>query len=168
MTIVFALLLLALVLAFVGYPLLRPAPDAHAESPATGQRDHLLVERENVLATLKDLEMDHSIGNLSRDDYDALRTGQRHRAVAILRELDEAGDAAETPANAQPSVFDHLALDTRLEDEIAAARQRLDTGEKATAETRPRCPVCNTPHAPAARFCSDCGTLLSQEPSHDR
>src|ERR671923_1772516 len=90
MVIVLTLLLLIAVLAFVGYPLLRPAVREADElaAPAEEQREQLLGERENVLSTLKDLELEHSIGNLSDGDYDALRAAQRHKAVAIFRELD--------------------------------------------------------------------------------
>ena len=87
MVVVLTLLLLIVVLAFVGYPLLRPAVLAAAgpAAPAEEQRAQLLGERENVLSTLKDLELEHSIGNLSDGDYDALRAAQRHKAVAIFR-----------------------------------------------------------------------------------
>src|SRR5579875_4108383 len=86
-----------LVLLFVGYPLLRPsAPETvEAVPPAVGQRERLLAEREQALSTLKELEFEHSIGNLSDDDYAALQSAHRHKAVAILRKLDA---AAATPA----------------------------------------------------------------------
>lgn len=160
MVLVVTLILLALVFAFVGYPLLRPASPTAIEGPAAGQRDQLLAERENTLAALKDLELEHSIGNLSREDYDALRAGQRRKAVAILREMDEVRDAVDAPVGSPPSALDNLALDTRLEGEIAHARRRIEAGTldgAAAAEPELACPSCGAPHAPAARFCSECG-----------
>src|SRR5579884_688981 len=163
MVVVVTLILLALVVAFVGYPLLRPSSPATAEGPAAGQRDQLLAERENALAALKDLELEHSIGNLSRDDYDALRAAQRRKAVAILRELDEVRDAVDAPADAPPSPLDNLALDARLEEEIARARRRLESGARDAVEPEPACPSCGAPHAPSARFCSECGARFDAE-----
>src|SRR5437763_9914930 len=121
MVVVLTLLLLIVVLAFVGYPLLRPAVREAAEpvAPVEEQREQLCGERENVLSTLKDLELEHSIGNLSDGDYDALRTAQRHKAVAIFRELDRLDDNGPVVAAQHPSALDHLTLDEQLEEQIA-------------------------------------------------
>src|SRR5919199_6721142 len=108
MVIRLTLLLLIVVLAFVGYPLLRPAVPETTEPavPAEEQREQLLGERENVLSALKDLELEHSIGNLSDSDYDALRTAQRHKAVAIFRELDRLDDPGPAAVSHHPSMLD--------------------------------------------------------------
>lgn len=185
MVLIVTFLLLMLVLLFVGYPLLRPsAPEAvEAMPPAARQRERLLAEREQALSTLKELEFEHSIGNLSDDDYAALQGAHRHKAVAILRELDAAATApAATPASsaagtmhspetadvsrALPLGADDPALDARLEDEITRARERLAVRSRDAQNQaervmdHPRCPACGSPHAPDARFCLDCGRLL--------
>src|SRR5436190_17448058 len=168
MVVVLTLLLLIVVLAFVGYPLVRPAVPAAAEpaAPAQEQREQLLGERENVLSTLKDLELEHSIGNLSDGDYDALRTAQRHKAVAIFRELDGLDDPGPAVVSHHPSMLDHLTLDEQLEEEIARARQRLngtdpDTtpGTEGPAVT---CPACGMTRAPHDNFCAHCGARLER------
>jgi hypothetical protein len=172
MVVVLTLLLLIVVLAFVGYPLLRPAVPAAAQptAPAEEQREQLLGERENVLATLKDLELEHSIGNLSDGDYDALRAAQRHKAVAIFRELDRV-DANGPPVAVQhPSVLDHLTLDEQLEEEIARARQRLNGTDPDTAPLAPEgrsgpasaCPACGTTRSSHDNFCAHCGARLER------
>src|SRR5438094_1927372 len=156
MVVVLTLLLLIAVLAFVGYPLLRPAvPEAIAPAaPMEQQREQLLGERENVLSTLKDLALEHSIGNLSDGDYGALRAAQRHKAVTILRELDHLDDGATTPVSRHPSALDHPTLDEQLEEEIARARQRLDGAQPETVPGMGAegavvtCPVCGTTRAP--------------------
>ena len=128
MIIAVTVLMLVAVLLFVGYPFLRPRAHVADELdlPATGQREQLLAERENALAVLKDLELEHDIGNISREDYDALRLAQRHRAVAIMRELDEVATPVSDATPAFHNVLDNLALDDRIEAEISQARRRLD------------------------------------------
>src|SRR5438552_8761775 len=135
MVIVLTLLLLIVVLAFVGYPLVRSAvrEAAGSAAPAQEQREQLLGERENVLSTLKDLEPEHSIGNLSDGDYDVLRAAQRHKAVAIFREIDRLDDPRPAVVAQHPSMLDHLMLDEQLEEEIARARWRLNGTDPDTA-----------------------------------
>src|ERR671930_262501 len=172
MVIALTLLLLLVVLAFVGYPLLRPAVPAGAEpaAPAEEQREQLLGERENALATLKDLELEHSIGNLSDGDYDALRAAQRHKAVAIFGELDRLDTDGPAVAVQHPSVLDHLTLDEQLEEEIARARQRLNGTDRAGAPLPPGgragragpCPACGTTRSSHDNFCAHCGARLER------
>jgi len=160
MILVVTVLLLALVLIFVGYPLARlPAADAPAPiSPALEQREQLLVERENALDALKDLEFEHSIGNLSDGDYAALQGAHRHKAVAILSELDSVDGASAMGSVAGVSDED---IDARLEEEIARVRQRLAAGEHEPVDIdRVSCPTCGASQALAARFCTACGGAL--------
>ncbi len=162
MILVLTVALLVAVLAFVGYPLLRAPGPAHDDrvAPAVGQRAQLAAEREHAIAALKDLEFEHSIGNLSDDDYESLRAAQRHKAVAILSELDRLDEPAPAAVAEAPLCTDHLALDARLEEEIARARQRLEAGRQRGADGAAPgvpCPSCGTLHHPSARYCSVCG-----------
>ncbi len=177
MILVVTLLLLAVVFVFVGYPLARPFPHEAvrpdpAPGPALSQRERLLAEREQTLATLQELDFEHGIGNLSDEDYAALQGPHRRKAVVILRELDAIGDEA---AGARPRLaVDDQVLAARLEDEIARVRTRLaapvSRGVTPTApnagpagvvdEAAPLCLKCGAPHAVAARFCAACGHKL--------
>lgn len=172
MILVVTLLLLAAVLIFVGAPLLRPSVTVsqQAPTPAAEQRAQLLSEREAALEALRDLEFERGIGNLDDADYAALRGAQRHKAVAILRELEtlDSGDApaqattattqgpAEAARATASTVRDEAALDARLEAEIAQARRRLAASLADGAAAR-RCPACAVLHAPGARYCTECG-----------
>jgi len=177
MILLFTFLLLAVVLAFVGYPLLAASQTApHDEAVATGaateQRERLMSERQSVLATLKDLRFDHEIGNLSDRDYDALQGPHRRKAVTILRALDHADDSAPATAErASAGTLEQLALDDRLEAKIARVRARLshpDAGTtangspfaSASASASMSCPDCGAPHALGARYCTRCGSLF--------
>ncbi len=178
MILVATLLLLAAVLVFVGYPLLHPgAPNTvEPSSPLLlGQRERLLAERERALSTLQELEFEHTIGNLSDEDYAALQAPQRRKAVAILRELDSIGDDGVNAPVSSPPLVDDPILDTRLEEDIARARARL-SGTPASDVVTPdaplpeaastsavMCPGCGAPHATGARFCAECGRPLRDD-----
>lgn len=169
MILVVTLLLLALVLVFVGYPLARPfvpEPVEPTPGPALGQRERLLAEREHALSTLQELEFERGIGNLSEEDYAALQGPHRRKAVAILSELDAMGD--DVGPAWSPAAVDEPALDARLESEIARARARLAGGDgrggaPVVQEASPLCPLCRTPHAATARFCVECGHRLRED-----
>ena len=129
MLLLVSLCLLAVVLVYVGYPVLRPGVSVHlGPSPRTRtleRHQRLLSERAKALAALRELEFERSIGNISEVDYAELRQAQRSKAVAVLREIDEI--SATVPARTAPSSMlddasDHEAY---LEDRIAGRRRQL-------------------------------------------
>jgi len=189
--VVYAALLFAL-LAFVGYPLLQAVNERSGEQdrPELGQRRRLLAEHEQALATLKDLEFEHSVGNLSDQDYAAQCAPYRHKAITILRELDRlAAGSARDGDDGERLVPPRSAgrLEDRLEDEITRARQRMEgAGDGVLQQRCPRCgslnraqsstcrtcglsfaglvicPNCHAGQARQARFCASCGAGLSE------
>jgi hypothetical protein len=129
MLLLVSLCLLAVVLVYVGYPVLRPGvPVQLGPSPRTRsleRHQRLLSERAKALAALRELEFERSIGNISEADYAELRQAQRSKAVAVLREIDEI--SGSVPARTAPSSMlddagDHEAY---LEDKIAGRRRQL-------------------------------------------
>ena len=129
MLLLVSLCLLAVVLVYVGYPALRPGvsvprgPSGRTRTLERHQR--LLSERAKALAALRELEFEHSIGNISDADYAALRQAQRSKAVAVLHEIDKIG-VTVSPRTAPSSLLDdagdHAAS---LEDRIAGRRRQL-------------------------------------------
>jgi hypothetical protein len=96
-----ALLAVAAVVV-VALPFLRepaPADDRLAPlSPAERRRLALAEERDQALAALKELELDHRTGKVTDEDYRALVGPLRRRAAETLRALDAyAGGMSETP-----------------------------------------------------------------------
>ena len=91
-----ALLLGALIavaaVVVVALPFLRepaPADDRLAAlSPAERQRLALAEERDQALAALKELELDHRTGKVTDEDYRAMVGSLRRRAAEALRALD--------------------------------------------------------------------------------
>jgi hypothetical protein len=114
-----ALLAIAAVVV-VALPFLRepePADDRLAAlTPEERERLALAEERDQVLAALKELELDHRTGKVNDEDYRALVGPLRRRAAETLRALDayaprsadQGGPMSEmppeTPERPQPAV----------------------------------------------------------------
>jgi len=82
------IILITLVL-FVAWPLLTNKKEA-----ATVRRSEVelaLEEKEIVIATLKDIEMDYRMGKLSDEDYQHLKDDFESRAVKSLQRLETLG-----------------------------------------------------------------------------
>jgi tetratricopeptide (TPR) repeat protein len=56
--------------------------------PPTRLESELLEERDHLLASIDDLDREHSAGEMDDADYQALRGGYVARAAAVLREID--------------------------------------------------------------------------------
>jgi Na+-transporting methylmalonyl-CoA/oxaloacetate decarboxylase gamma subunit len=82
------LVVLAAVVLVVSAPLRRdPEPP---EAPPT-EVAALEAEKEAKYREIRDAELDHRTGKLSRPDWEALDAQLRAEAMEILRRLDEAG-----------------------------------------------------------------------------
>lgn len=79
-----ALVLAALVAAFVIVPLRRPFHDS-SESP---RRAELEAMKEAKYREIKDAELDYRMGKLSEPDWRALDEELRGQAIEILKRLD--------------------------------------------------------------------------------
>ena len=84
--------------AWVLAPLFRAdAAQAERASGLLSRLSDLQSEREMALSALRDLEDDRSTGKISDSDYAALQARFTERAVAVLKELDEAEAASRGP-----------------------------------------------------------------------
>ncbi|MDO8532899.1 MAG: hypothetical protein Q7T26_12190 [Dehalococcoidia bacterium] len=102
-----ALVLLAWVVAFVGYPLLEArAGQATTESEAERRRKELRFQRDTAYAAIRELETDHELGTLSSNDMTTLREQYTLRAAMVLKELDdlEAGMTRQADADIEEGV----------------------------------------------------------------
>jgi hypothetical protein len=138
MLLLVSLCILAAVLVYVGYPVLRPGASVHrgssSRTPTLERHQRLLSERAKALAALRELEFERSIGNISDADYAALRQTQRSKAVAVLREIDELGIELKPRSGSSPisrtapsAMLDEVGDDHEayLEDRIAGRRRQL-------------------------------------------
>lgn len=141
------LALLALVAAFVGRPLFERSGTRVAEQDR--QLSSLLAERDRVLSSLQDLDMDRAMNKILEDDYQAQRAELLTEGAAILREID----------SLQPPDVDEDDK-SELEREIEREVARLRSAE-ASDEAR-FCPACGAEVSPGDRYCMQCGEPLME------
>lgn len=60
--------------------------------------ERLEEERRFLLSSIRDLEREHDVGDVSSDDFHALRDGYVARAAVVLRELEDGKDLRPPPA----------------------------------------------------------------------
>ncbi len=121
------------------------------------QIERLVARKSVLLQSLRDIEFDHETGKLSEEDYRRLKGDHEHRAVQVMRKLDELrGDDAERDDE----------IDSALEQRL---RQRADRQQGTPPEGGDQageaveCPDCGKQLEAEARFCSRCGTPLDEE-----
>lgn len=85
MTTVVSLAIALLTVGFVLSPLFRR--HTSTEEPNETIED-LLAQRDNLYATIKDLEFDYLAGKLDAQDYQSLRSKYEAEAIEVLRQLD--------------------------------------------------------------------------------
>ena len=74
---------------YVAYPLLWGETNAKppVEAPRS-DREAILREKEDVVADLKDIEMDYRMGKLSPQDYEDLKSEYEERAVEAFEQVE--------------------------------------------------------------------------------
>ena len=92
MEVLFGVLLLALVAAFVLRPLLAARSEEPGEDPRLAD---LELRKEAKYREIRDAELDHAAGKLSDEDFDRQNAELRGEAMAILRQIEglRAGEA---------------------------------------------------------------------------
>ena len=142
-TILLALLLAGLVVAYVSWPLVRPGKVAVDRD---GPLADLILRKDTVLESIKELEFDRQTGKLSEEDFQRLDGRLRQQAIVLLRQIEQ-----QMPEAA--------GMEAELEEAI---RQRRTTTERASTpeETAPTCPHCQALVRPNDRFCPQCGFAL--------
>ena len=111
----------------------------------------LIVRKDAVLLSIKELEFDHRTGKLSQEDFDLFNHRLRQQAVGLLRQIER-----RSPDLAQ--------LDAQVEEEIAAMRTTVSVAEDvdaASSSEASQCPKCNNPITSTDNFCAKCGANLT-------
>ncbi len=168
MTILIAVLITAIAVAIVAWPIVRgrhPAPTKEEVDPELAE---LLARREAMLTAIKDLEFDHAVGKIEEKDFQVLNARLRAEAIQVLKELDRYLGSAMEDLDAQleaeiarrrRQIPDVAALEAQIEAEIAALRERTPT---TTPSSDGRiCPRCGSSLDADDRFCSQCGAPVA-------
>ena len=104
MFVVLAAVIIIVVVLLIAWPFFRNSakqrPAGIDTSGADGSVD-LESERQNILASLTDLEADLQGGKISQADYERLKDIDEHHLAGILDKIDSAAAATEAPAGIQ-------------------------------------------------------------------
>jgi hypothetical protein len=167
------LALLVPVVIFIGRPLFELTP---TNRPAVRQSiSTLLAERDQLVATIQELDDDFTLGKVPSEIYSSQRVNLLQKGADVLRQID-----------AYQSTSTSTAAEERLEEVIQKHRQSLDANyarkngnavppvpdddlEQRIATRRRTmhgeasgfCPKCGRPVQVSDRFCSHCGATLS-------
>ncbi len=131
--IIFILLSLS-VSAFIVYPLLKARIGSKQEFDSNHRATDLEERKDNIYAAIKEIEFDFQMGKLSEDDFNDLRQQYKSDAIRLLQEIDKA----------QPG-------GTKAAGKKSAKTQSVNF-----------CWKCGAPQKKEDRFCSDCGTNLTE------
>jgi ribosomal protein L40E len=135
------------------------SPDVAFEAADAGvvsRRNELLARKEQLVADLHDLELEHAGGKLDDADFHAMQAKLRGEAKRVLRALDD--DAAPFRTKAEELIAAKLG---------AKAPKAEKAEKKPEAEKKPAdaltCPACSAPNDVDAVFCKKCGTSLAKD-----
>lgn len=89
MALLIAPILFVAVIVFVAYPFL-----TETQERAEAEREETALQRaekrkDDIIATIKDIEMDFRMGKLSEEDYSNLKAEQEFKAVSVLQEIEK-------------------------------------------------------------------------------
>lgn len=148
---IIAMILAAIAVGFVGYPLLKANPEEVAEPPVEEEtvEEELVAQKEAVYEAISELNFDHAMGNLSDQDHDELRERYKLKALNLMKQIDE----VEQAKAAQPFGGRTQPPERRT---TAASRRTRDGGGSSAF-----CSGCGARLSPDDRFCAKCGQPLT-------
>ena len=129
---------------YVGYPLFAARRQTQRAPTSTLPAKDLLERKEQLYASIKEIEFDLSTGKLAEEDYLLLRAELERDALHVLQEVDQ--------LNGQ---VDSTVLQNQIEADIHKLRQTATTALSL-------CPSCKAQRQPEDRFCSQCGAHLAE------
>jgi hypothetical protein len=106
----------------------------------------LKANRDRIIRSIQDLEMDYAMGKIPDGDYRIQRDELMAAGAVTLREIDDLGGGEDGSPGRD------------IDAEIESAVARLRGGEPSSAGGL--CPGCGKPVAPGDLFCTHCGGSL--------
>ena len=150
MSLVIPFVCLALLVVFVAavvHPVLAAPLTWRRQTGSARRRLELTERKEQLFASIKELEFDHRVGKISQDDHDSLRAELESQAVEVLSGLHRL-DAQDPDRGLHLRIEEDVRV---LASDREAARPCADSGS---------CPDCGRAREPGHRFCPDCGFRL--------
>jgi len=167
---ILALAIALLAAIFISVPFFLRSRKADGEEyfpdPRAERVKELDSRKDSLLSAIKDIEFDHGLGKLSREDFEELHGKYRAEAASILKEIDSIGgafpgedyDDIESEIRAERNKFLSPYDDLEIEKEILRAREAAWTegGERF-------CTKCGSGAGAEDLYCSKCGANLDQQ-----
>lgn len=150
--------LLLLVGLFLARPLLKAAQE---ERVRLSRRQLLIVDKEAILAQIRDLDFDFETGKMPNEIHQHQRLQLMNQAAEILQQLEQ--------IDGKISASESKTADTDAAIEAAVRRMRqtkAGTGDTGPLSVRPAaanggfCPNCGQPVDAGDKFCVSCGHKL--------
>ena len=147
------LVILALLVLVAGF-LARPILEKRGVSVTEKSRkiSELQAMRDQILMVLQELDMDHAMGKVPKEDYEAERPGLVAHGAEILRALDELGCLVSELVISKDQGEE--ALDAMIEEEILHRRK---SSNEPSGEF---CAQCGNQMQAGDRFCVSCGAKV--------
>ncbi len=131
---IISIAILAIVSWYVGEPLVMGVKSNAGILGVSGNTiEDLALRKEEVMLTIKDLEMDYKMQKISEADYDTLYADAVKQGSVIVQQIKTAN---ETPTPTR------------------------SVNTTASAATRKFCTQCGTKLVPQAKFCGECGNKI--------
>ena len=151
---------------FVAAYVLQPlAGSARGGYSSPGRRlSALQAERDRVLDSIQEIDMDHAMGKVPEEDYRRQRQALVLEGAEILRKIDE----LQLPPEAERHAKILTAREMELEAAIAQLRGKsLEAAPQVRAGQSDResgsCPECGQVIFSGDRYCANCGAALEEQ-----
>jgi hypothetical protein len=155
----FSLAMVVLVAAYVLQPLRIPVRGGARQS--SRQLSALKAERDRVLDSIQEIDMDHTMGKVPEEDYQKQRQALVLEGAEILRQIDK----LQPIQDLEPASEKRTAKEMELEAAIAQLRGKSVQAlpqVKSDSESG-ACPDCGEAFYHGDRFCSNCGASLEEQ-----
>jgi len=150
--ILFSLAMLLIVASYVFKPLSGSGRGGYRDT--SRELSALQAERDRVLDSIQEIDLDHSMGKVDEEDYKRQRGTFVLEGAKILRSIDELR---------RDGVPDDSAME--LEAAVAELRGNRSNSNSPVArlDTQGACPACGKAIFHGDAFCSNCGEALEEQ-----
>ena len=163
--ILFSLAMILLVAAYV----LQPLAGSEREEPrdTSGRLSGLQAERDRVLDSIQEIDLDHSMGKVPEEDYRRQRQALALEGAEILRKIDELegiGTRTLEPGaepNGKTPEMELEAAVAQLRGKPSPANSQIVEGDSDSGQAA--CPECGKEIIHGDRYCANCGAALEEQ-----